>query len=71
MSKVEAMLKQYYTDFVQFKENNEKLLAKRNAALEHRYVVQTAAASMTAQRSAPSRKSAPNLRVKSARYHGS
>jgi V-type H+-transporting ATPase subunit a len=41
---VEARLKRYYADFVQFKENNMHLIAKRNAALEERYVVQTAAA---------------------------
>jgi V-type H+-transporting ATPase subunit a len=41
---VEANLKRLYGDFVQFKENNSNLVSKRNAALEERYVVQTAAA---------------------------
>eukprot|EP00931_Biecheleriopsis_adriatica_P084446 TRINITY_DN5828_c0_g1_i1.p1 TRINITY_DN5828_c0_g1~~TRINITY_DN5828_c0_g1_i1.p1 ORF type:complete len:885 (+),score=170.25 TRINITY_DN5828_c0_g1_i1:224-2656(+) len=43
---VEAQLKQIHQDFIQFKENNTKLLGRRNAALEERYVVQTAIASM-------------------------
>lgn len=46
LDEVEAMLKQTHQDFMQFKENNVKLLEKRNAALENRYVVQTAIASM-------------------------
>jgi len=41
---VESQLKRFHTDFVQFKENNSDLSAKRNAALEERYVVQTAMA---------------------------
>eukprot|EP00444_Apocalathium_aciculiferum_P003379 CAMPEP_0183402208 /NCGR_PEP_ID=MMETSP0370-20130417/13749_1 /TAXON_ID=268820 /ORGANISM="Peridinium aciculiferum, Strain PAER-2" /LENGTH=839 /DNA_ID=CAMNT_0025583755 /DNA_START=1 /DNA_END=2520 /DNA_ORIENTATION=- len=43
---VEARLKQMYKEFIQFKENNTTLTAARNAALEERYVVQTALASM-------------------------
>lgn len=46
MDEVEAMLKQTHHDFTEFKENNMQLIAKRNAALENRYVVQTAIASM-------------------------
>lgn len=46
LDEVEARLKQIYADFIQFKENNTKLLGRRNAALEERYVVQTALASM-------------------------
>lgn len=46
LDEVEAMLKQTHQDFIQFKENNVKLTEKRNAALENRYVVQTAIASM-------------------------
>jgi V-type H+-transporting ATPase subunit a len=41
---VEQRLKSYHADFVQFKENNSELIGKRNAALEERYVVQTASA---------------------------
>eukprot|EP00928_Gymnodinium_smaydae_P035398 TRINITY_DN2491_c0_g1_i1.p1 TRINITY_DN2491_c0_g1~~TRINITY_DN2491_c0_g1_i1.p1 ORF type:complete len:829 (+),score=209.94 TRINITY_DN2491_c0_g1_i1:162-2648(+) len=43
---VEAKLKSMYNEFKQFKENNVKLIDRRNAALEERYVVQTAMASM-------------------------
>lgn len=43
---VEMRLKRTHQDFIQFKENNVKLAEKRNAALEERYVVQTAIASM-------------------------
>jgi len=46
LDEVEARLKQINQDFIQFKENNAKLTSKRNAALEERYVVQTAIASM-------------------------
>jgi len=56
---VEARLKQIYQDFIQFKENNVKLTGKKNAALEERYVVQTAIASMAqmsqTQRASPLR----------------
>lgn len=41
---VETQLKRHYTDFVKFKDNSMKLVTERNAALEERYVVQTAAA---------------------------
>jgi len=54
LDEVEAMLKQTNQDFLQFKENNAQLLEKRNAALEERYVVQTAISSML-QLSAPSK----------------
>jgi V-type H+-transporting ATPase subunit a len=40
---VESCVSRFYSDFVQFKENSTKLVSKRNAALEERYVVQTAA----------------------------
>lgn len=43
---VEAQLHKIHKEFIQFKENNGKLLERRNAALEERYVVQTAMASM-------------------------
>jgi len=43
---VEARLKQTYQDFMQFKENNAKLTGRRNEALEERYVVETAIASL-------------------------
>jgi len=56
LDEVEARLKQIHQDFIQFKENNAKLTGKRNAALEERYVVQTAIASM-AQISANTRSS--------------
>mmetsp|Transcript_79796 Transcript_79796/g.258535 ORF Transcript_79796/g.258535 Transcript_79796/m.258535 type:complete len:839 (+) Transcript_79796:146-2662(+) len=46
LDEIEGRLKQIYQEFIQFKENNSKLTAKRNAALEERYVVQTAIASM-------------------------
>jgi len=46
LDEVEARLMQIHRDFIQFKENNTKLLGRRNAALEERYVVQTAIASM-------------------------
>merc|ERR1719356_1990757 len=46
LDKVEGKLKQIYQDFIQFKENNTQLTTKRNAALEERYVLQTAIASM-------------------------
>mmetsp|Transcript_34767 Transcript_34767/g.62660 ORF Transcript_34767/g.62660 Transcript_34767/m.62660 type:complete len:830 (+) Transcript_34767:176-2665(+) len=46
LDEVEAMLKQTHKDFIQFKDNNRQLLEKRNAALEERYVVQTAMAQM-------------------------
>mmetsp|Transcript_32649 Transcript_32649/g.74017 ORF Transcript_32649/g.74017 Transcript_32649/m.74017 type:complete len:848 (+) Transcript_32649:139-2682(+) len=56
LDEVEARLKQIHQDFIQFKENNAKLTGRRNAALEERYVVQTAIASM-AQISASTRPS--------------
>jgi len=56
LDELEARLKQIHQDFIQFKENNAKLTGRRNAALEERYVVQTAIASM-AQLSASSRAS--------------
>mmetsp|Transcript_55500 Transcript_55500/g.160822 ORF Transcript_55500/g.160822 Transcript_55500/m.160822 type:complete len:857 (-) Transcript_55500:210-2780(-) len=46
LDEVEARLKQLHQDFIQFKDNNAKLTGRRNAALEERYVVQTAIASM-------------------------
>eukprot|EP00931_Biecheleriopsis_adriatica_P084447 TRINITY_DN5828_c0_g2_i1.p1 TRINITY_DN5828_c0_g2~~TRINITY_DN5828_c0_g2_i1.p1 ORF type:complete len:872 (+),score=171.41 TRINITY_DN5828_c0_g2_i1:68-2617(+) len=46
LDEVESQLKRIHQDFIQFKENNTKLLGRRNAALEERYVVQTAIASM-------------------------
>lgn len=54
---VESRLKSMYQDFEQFKENNIKLVSKRNAALEDRYVVDTALASM-AQNARPESKRA-------------
>lgn len=44
---VEGHLKKFYKDFVQMKEHNTKLLEKRNAALEERFVLQTAVTSMS------------------------
>mmetsp|Transcript_39317 Transcript_39317/g.61269 ORF Transcript_39317/g.61269 Transcript_39317/m.61269 type:complete len:833 (-) Transcript_39317:82-2580(-) len=44
LDEVEMRVKQTFTDFVQFKENTANLISKRNAAMEERYVVQTAAA---------------------------
>jgi len=52
LDEVEARLKQIHRDFIQFKENNANLTARRNAALEERNVIQTAIVSM-AQISAP------------------
>jgi len=46
LDEVEAKLTQIHKEFIQFKENNAKLTGRRNAALEERYVVQTAVASM-------------------------
>jgi len=46
LDEVEARLKQIHQEFIQFKENNAVLTARMNAALEERYVVQTASASM-------------------------
>jgi V-type H+-transporting ATPase subunit a len=46
---LEARLKQIHQDFIQFKENNVKLTSRRNAALEERYVMDVAIASMTQQ----------------------
>lgn len=46
LDEIEKDLKRIYKDFVQFKENNSNLTEKRNGALEARYVVQTAMASM-------------------------
>lgn len=43
---IEGKLTQTYKEFTQFKENSAKLTGGRNAALEERYVVQTAIASM-------------------------
>jgi len=43
---VEARLKQIHREFIQFKENNANLTARRNATLEERAVIQTAIASM-------------------------
>jgi len=47
---VETRLKRIHADFVQLRENSSNLVAKRNAALEELYVVQTAA-SQTSHRS--------------------
>jgi len=57
LDEVEGKLKRLYQDFLTFKENNTKLADKRNAALEERYVVQTAIASI-AQVSKPSSRQA-------------
>ena len=46
MDEVEARLKQIHREFIQFKENNANLTAKRNATLEERAVIQTAIVSM-------------------------
>lgn len=46
LDELEGKLKQYHQEFIEFKENNMKLTDRRNAALEERYVVQTAIASM-------------------------
>lgn len=43
---VEGHLTQLYKEFIQFKENNTKLTGGRNAALEERYVVDTALLSL-------------------------
>jgi len=43
---VEARLREIYQTFVQCKDNNARLLERRNAALEERFVVQTATASL-------------------------
>jgi V-type H+-transporting ATPase subunit a len=55
LDKVEGKLKQIYQDFIQFKENNTQLTTKRNAALEERYVLQTAIASMAVTQRAQAR----------------
>jgi V-type H+-transporting ATPase subunit a len=55
LDEVEAELKQAHQDFLQFKENSARLIEKRNAALEARYVVQTALASMSLIHSARGR----------------
>lgn len=46
LDEVEARLKQIHKDFHQFKENNSKLISKRNANIEEREVVRIAIASM-------------------------
>mmetsp|Transcript_96759 Transcript_96759/g.282892 ORF Transcript_96759/g.282892 Transcript_96759/m.282892 type:complete len:850 (+) Transcript_96759:78-2627(+) len=61
LDEVEARLKQIHQDFIQFKENNVKLTSKRNAALEERYVVQTAIASMAQMSSQHSHRPSRNL----------
>lgn len=43
---VEAQLKRYYKDFLNNKDNSATLIAKRDAALEQKYVVKMAMASM-------------------------
>jgi len=53
LDEVESQLKQIYKDFTQFKENNSNLTEKRNGALEARYVVQTAMASMAQMQQKP------------------
>eukprot|EP00403_Amphidinium_massartii_P048627 CAMPEP_0178465122 /NCGR_PEP_ID=MMETSP0689_2-20121128/51194_1 /TAXON_ID=160604 /ORGANISM="Amphidinium massartii, Strain CS-259" /LENGTH=826 /DNA_ID=CAMNT_0020092043 /DNA_START=135 /DNA_END=2616 /DNA_ORIENTATION=+ len=52
---VEGQLDKIYKDFVEFKENNNKLIKSRNANLEERFVLETAMASMAPSR--PSRRS--------------
>eukprot|EP00418_Pyrodinium_bahamense_P090121 CAMPEP_0179025010 /NCGR_PEP_ID=MMETSP0796-20121207/7754_1 /TAXON_ID=73915 /ORGANISM="Pyrodinium bahamense, Strain pbaha01" /LENGTH=847 /DNA_ID=CAMNT_0020720997 /DNA_START=44 /DNA_END=2587 /DNA_ORIENTATION=+ len=61
LDEVEARLKQIYQGFILFKENNAKLTGRRNAALEERYVVQTAIASM-AQTSQQSQRPSSSFR---------
>jgi len=51
LDEVEALLKKTHQFFMQSKQNNVQLIEKRNAALENRYVVQTAVASMAVTRS--------------------
>mmetsp|Transcript_23400 Transcript_23400/g.54005 ORF Transcript_23400/g.54005 Transcript_23400/m.54005 type:complete len:845 (-) Transcript_23400:108-2642(-) len=52
---VENRLDKLYKEFVEFKENNNKLIKKRNSNLEERFVLETAMASMVPQR--PTRRS--------------
>jgi len=50
---VEARLTETYKHFTQFRENNGRLIEKRNAAVEEQHVVQTALASLRQSSSRP------------------
>mmetsp|Transcript_60124 Transcript_60124/g.158159 ORF Transcript_60124/g.158159 Transcript_60124/m.158159 type:complete len:864 (-) Transcript_60124:297-2888(-) len=54
LDEVEARLKQIHREFIQFKENNANLTARRNATLEERNVIQTAIVSMAQISARPS-----------------